>query len=161
VSVKGAATASESFEAGQLLQNFDTGKKFDCAEAAADTDASDYIGSRSPLWNIPEANAGIGMVPVGKKQVKVMVDTDVDNYKGPGTYTQAAGGGGGVTVGAKATASGDFNYWINSSNGTTWKLVVKADGSGSFTFAKAWGGGADATSGPSISGKVTWTCKNV
>ncbi|HXY43030.1 MAG TPA: hypothetical protein VEH29_02480 [Acidimicrobiales bacterium] len=161
VSIQGAATDSETWAAGEDLSNLNTGAKLDCAQAASQTDASSYIGSSSPLWNIPEPDTGISMIPYGTTPVTVDVDTDVDNYKGPGTYTQAAGGGGGVSMGAADLKSGDFTYWIDPANGTTWKLVVNANGSGSFTFAKAWAGGDDATSGPSISGTVTWTCQNL
>ncbi len=161
VSIHGAATASESWEAGEDLSDYGTGARLDCAQAAAQTDATTYIGAASPIWNIPEPASGISMIPYGTAAVTVDVDTDVNNYKGPGTYTQAAGGGGGVTIGAAAVSSGDFNYWIDSNNGTTWTLVVNANGSGSFTFAKAWAGGSDATSGPSVAGTVTWTCQNL
>ncbi|MGA8680510.1 MAG: hypothetical protein WB592_08515 [Acidimicrobiales bacterium] len=161
VSIQGASTVSESWAAGEDLTNLNTGARLDCTQAAAQTDATTYIGSPTPIWNIPEPASGISMIPYGNTPVTVDVDTDVNNYKGPGTYTQAAGGGGGVTIGAAALSSGNFNYWIDPSNGTTWKLVVNSNGSGSFTFAKAWAGGDEATSGPSISGTVTWTCQNV
>lgn len=161
VSIHGAASVSESWSAGEELTNLQTGARLDCAQAAAQTDATTYVGSPTPIWNIPEPASGISMIPYGNTPVTVDVDTDISSYKGPGTYTQTAGGGGGVTIGAAALSSGNFNYWINPSNGTTWTMVENADGSGSFTFAKAWAGGDSATSGPSIAGTVTWTCQNL
>jgi len=87
--------------------------------------------------------------PPSGNATNVYFTAGVSPYKGPGTFSKEdilKSGGGDLTVGtamynpvaARATAS----------------MTVRPDGSGSFTFANA----PPVTSGPSLSGTVTWTC---
>ena len=73
----------------------------------------------------------------------------VSPYKGPGTYTKAdilKSGGTDIIVG-----SGMYNAVAKTASAA---MTVHANGSGSFTFSKA----TPFKPGPTLSGKVTWTC---
>jgi hypothetical protein len=157
--ITGAASSTDSFTATEDLTSYSTGAKYNCAYAASHTDEPNELTSASPTFDIPQPASGQGMMPVGSAQPSAIVGIQINNYKGSGTYTEASGGGGGVSVGADVK-SGNFTYWLDSGNGSTWKLVTNADGSGTFTFAGAYGGTSSTPNGQTISGTVNWTCEN-
>jgi hypothetical protein len=92
---------------------------------------------------------------VGGKQL--FVGVTVKDYTGPGTYEKKSltdqGSPPGIIVDGKL-------YYTQG--GTTSQVVVDDKAGGSWTFAGLSVKNADGTEGggPTLSGKLTWTCKN-
>ena len=91
-------------------------------------------------------------------------------YHGPGTYDSSSdpNEGGGIYLGndgQNIAAGPDYNIGDNSNGNlappTSWTMVVRPDGSGTFTFVGAYALIDGQPNGKVISGSVIRTCQNV
>lgn len=83
---------------------------------------------------------------------RLILDGQVTDYTGPASYPLEKLAGNGSAIGFVID-----DHPLQPKDGGDVSVTVNADGSGEFTFDQL----AEVNSGPwSISGKLTWTCKN-
>lgn len=85
---------------------------------------------------------------------RLTVDGKVSDYHGPGTYprSQLSGQGGAIAI-----MTGDHS--LSAGDKSNLSVTINPDGSGSFTFDQLMGM-SNGTTPESISGKLSWTCKD-
>lgn len=126
LSVTGAVTQSASF-----TQNI-SGRPACAAFAQSGINA----GTHPSVWYLPD-NSGSSF----------LLTWDVLTYAGPGTYTDEST----FTV---SLAAGGLEFVPLTATSSTLSVTVKADGSGSATFANL----QDQVTKAAVSGSETWTC---
>ena len=140
----GSVALSGEFHTRETYTDASTGKKArSCAAAGAHGDRP----SMGPdTWIVP--------TPPINNTVEIEIGTAVRGYRGPGRYGQAT-----LTEGNGAMDVGPESYDLTSPDGKA-SMTVKADGSGSVTFAHVPGDDDNPHPGwhGGISGTIAWSC---
>ncbi|HEX6869955.1 MAG TPA: hypothetical protein VF163_02560 [Micromonosporaceae bacterium] len=85
----------------------------------------------------------------------LILDGRVSHYNGPGTYSESELSGTGNPIGFSIDG-----HALVAKEGANVSVTVNADGSGTFAFAELTETSTGITNPQSITGKLTWTCKN-